>query len=58
MSARKKPKKPPGRPSQGRSTEIKVRVTPEEKAAWEAAAKDAGLTLSDYIRLTLRKARH
>lgn len=30
-----------------------VRVTPEERAAIEAAAQDAGLTLSDYIRSRL-----
>jgi hypothetical protein len=34
----------------GRSAEIKVRVSPEEKAAIEGAARSVGLKLSDYVR--------
>jgi hypothetical protein len=41
-------------PEPTRTTAIPpVRVTPDERAAIEAAAQDAGLTLSDYIRSRL-----
>lgn len=42
-----------GRPSMGRSEYLEVRLTPEEKARYEQAAKQTGLALSDWVRLNL-----
>jgi len=42
-----------GRPSMGRSEYLEVRLTPEEKARYEQAAKATGLALSDWVRLNL-----
>jgi hypothetical protein len=36
---------------------LKIRVTPEEREAIKATAADAGLTVSDYIRLRLAHQR-
>lgn len=33
-----------------RTAQVRIRFTPDEKAAAEALAQEAGLTLSDYIR--------
>lgn len=43
-----------GRPSTGRSEYLEVRLTPEEKVTFELAAKRYGLSLSDWVRLSLR----
>jgi len=40
-----------------RSLWLKLRVTPEEKTAFEFAAAEAGLSLSDFVRQRLLGAR-
>jgi predicted HicB family RNase H-like nuclease len=51
----KQSKKPgPGRPSSGRSEYLEVRLTPEEKEAFSTIASSTGLSLSDWVRLSLR----
>jgi uncharacterized protein (DUF1778 family) len=48
------PKKPQrGRPSQGRSEYLEVRLTTEEKSRYEQAAATNGLSVSDWVRLSL-----
>ena len=47
-------KKKRGRPSQGRSEYLEVRLTPEEKQAFETAAEVNGQSLSDWVRQGLR----
>lgn len=47
-------KKKVGRPNSGRSEYLEVRLTPEEKQRFEAAAEDTGLSLSDWVRFNLR----
>lgn len=42
-----------GRPSQGRSEHLEVKLTPKEKAQYEKAAQGRGLSLSDWVRLNL-----
>jgi hypothetical protein len=43
-----------GRPSLGRTEYLEVRLTPEEKFAFENAARASGISLSDWVRLNLR----
>ena len=40
-----------------RSCLLKIRVSPEERDAVKATADDAGLTVSDYIRMRLARQR-
>lgn len=53
MTKRDEPKKV-GRPNQGRSEYLEVRLTPEEKQRFEASAQGTGLSLSDWVRFNLR----
>jgi antitoxin component of RelBE/YafQ-DinJ toxin-antitoxin module len=39
-----------------RGHELRVRVTAEEKDAFEAAAAELGISLSDWVRLVCRQA--
>jgi hypothetical protein len=57
MTPRKK-KPAPGRPSQGRSEYLEVRLTPEEKERFSTVASSTGLSLSDWVRLSLRASSH
>lgn len=43
-----------GRPSQGRTEHLEVMLTPEEKRQFAAAARKDGLSVSDWVRLSLR----
>lgn len=54
MSASSK-KRQPGRPNTGRTEYLEVRMTPEEKERIAAAAEREGLSVSDFVRLTMRK---
>lgn len=45
-----------GRPSSGRSELMQLRLSPEEKDAFNRAAEEYGLSLSDWARLNLRAA--
>lgn len=38
----------------GRTAAVPMRFTPEEKAALQAAAKDAGMSMSDFVLLLLQ----
>jgi len=51
MAAQKNKK--PGRPNSGRTEYIEVRVSPQEKARYEESAQQYGITLSDWVRLSL-----
>ena len=44
----------PIRPRQRRTAWLRVRLTPAERAALEAYARDSGVALSDAVRLGLR----
>ena len=44
------PKKPRGRPSEGRGARISVRFTPEEMAVIRAKSKEQGITYSEIVR--------
>jgi hypothetical protein len=44
----------PGRPSLGRDEYLQVRLSPEEKEAFSAIASSSGLSLSDWVRISLR----
>ena len=46
-------KKKAGRPNQGRSEYLEVRLTPEEKKNFEVAAEATHLSLSDWVRVNL-----
>jgi predicted HicB family RNase H-like nuclease len=46
-------KRQPGRPNTGRTEYIEVRVSPEEKERYADAAQHYGISLSDWVRLTL-----
>lgn len=48
--------RPPMPKGQARDRPMPVRVRPDEHAAFDAAAKAAGQTLSDWIRDTLKRA--
>jgi len=54
------PKKKMGRPllpkGKARDAIVALRLQPEERAAFEKAAKKKGLSLSDWIRETLKSA--
>jgi hypothetical protein len=52
MSIRTKRK--PGRPSLGRTDKLQIRLTPSEKAIFERIAENHGLSLSDWVRSSLR----
>lgn len=39
-----------GRPGRGASEIVRLRVTPDERARWQAAAERAGVSLSEWIR--------
>ncbi|HWB08090.1 MAG TPA: DUF1778 domain-containing protein [Pirellulales bacterium] len=52
MSAAKK--RPTGRPNTGRTEYLEVRMTPEEKERIATAAAAEGLSVSDFVRLTMR----
>lgn len=39
-----------------KATQIQIRVNPDHKAAYEKAAKAAGMSLSEWIRYQLNKA--
>ena len=43
-----------GRPSSGRTEYLEVRLTIEEKRAFENAAQAKGLSISDWVRQNLR----
>ena len=59
MPAQPKPKKP-GRPKlakgESKAVMLRVRISPAEAKALEAAAKAKGQTLSHWIRTTLTEA--
>ena len=40
-----------GRPSEGLTARLALKVRPEDKAAWREAAAAAGLELSEWVRL-------
>ena len=42
-----------GRPSKGVDAVLYVECSPEDKMLWEAAAKESGKTLSDWVRAWL-----
>lgn len=46
-------KRGPGRPSLGRSEHLEVMLTPEEKRRYENAARQYGVSLSDWVRINL-----
>jgi len=45
-----------GRPSSGRTEYLEVRLTVEEKKEFEKTAQINGLSLSDWVRTTLRSS--
>jgi hypothetical protein len=47
-------KRRPGRPSVGRTDKLQIRLTPKEKEVFEQAARERGMSLSDWVRLNLR----
>ena len=50
MSKRRKPGPKPGTTGAGRTTTLRVRVSPQEHAAYVAAAERAGVPLSEWVR--------
>jgi hypothetical protein len=38
------------------TAEIKIRLSPDEKAAWDVAAKEAGLSTSEFVRQAVNVA--
>jgi uncharacterized protein (DUF1778 family) len=47
-------KRKPGRPSVGRTDKLQIRLTPREKEVFEQAAREHGMSLSDWVRWNLR----
>ncbi|HET6882355.1 MAG TPA: hypothetical protein VFI31_19475 [Pirellulales bacterium] len=54
MEATKAVKRRPGRPGIGRTNKLQIRLTPKEKEIFEQAARNHGLSLSDWVRANLR----
>ena len=46
-------RKTPGRPNTGRTEYLEVRVSPQEKERYARAAAECGISLSDWVRLSL-----
>jgi predicted HicB family RNase H-like nuclease len=56
MAAKKKVGRPPFPKGKARGLIIALRLQPEERAAFDKAAKRRGLSLSDWIRKMLKAA--
>jgi hypothetical protein len=53
---KKKPGRPPLPPGQAKAARFEIRLTEGEKAAYEAAARKAGVDVADWIREHLNEA--
>ncbi len=50
MTGRRKPGPAPGTVGAGRTALLRVRVSPEERDAWQVAAESEGVPLSEWAR--------
>ena len=60
MSKAPEPKRPGRKPlaeGEGKTARVELRVLPADKAAWQAKATAAGLTLQAWIERALGRAR-
>ena len=54
---KRKPGRPAFPPGAGKTARVELRVTPDTKAAWQAKADAAGLTLQAWIERALGRAK-
>jgi predicted HicB family RNase H-like nuclease len=53
VTEKRKRGRPPGTTGAGRTALLRVRVSPEERDAWQAAAELEGVPLSEWVRSRL-----